>query len=65
MKSVKLVKRTKLTDTVKVAVMAGMPFARQRFAGFKIVAYDYYLHTFDTEQKDCLIKSEKIKRVMI
>ena len=60
---------TELTDTIRIPVKAGMEYlpGSGKILSYKIriVGYDYYLHTFDSPQKDCLIKSERIKRVMI
>ena len=60
---------TELTDTIRIPVKAGMEYRPGSnniiSMKMKVVGYDYFLHTYDTPQKDCLIKSERIKRVMI
>ncbi len=60
---------TELTNTIRIPVKAGMEYrpGTGKILSYKIktVGYDYYLHTFDSPEKDCMIKSERIKRVMI
>ena len=60
---------TELTNTIRIPVRAGMEIipGTSKILSYKIrtVGYDYYLHTFDSPEKDCMIKSERIKRVMI
>ncbi len=60
---------TELTNTIRIPVRAGMEtiLGTGKILSYKIktVGYDYYLHTFDSPEKDCMIKSERIKRVMI
>ena len=60
---------TELTNTIRIPVRAGMEtiLGTSKILSYKIrtVGYDYYLHTFDSPEKDCMIKSERIKRVMI
>lgn len=63
------ISENELTETVRIPVRAGMEtiWGTGKITSWKIrtVGYDYYLHTFDSPRKDCLIKSERIKRVMI
>ena len=63
------ISKTELTETIRIPVRAGMETlpGTGKIISWKIrtVGYDYYLHTFDSPAKDCMIKSERIKRVMI
>ena len=58
--------KTNIFTDVKLPVHAGMKYQNGKITDYKIkkVGHEIYRHYFDTEEKDCQVGSEKIKRVI-
>ena len=55
--------KTKYYTDTKTPVKAGMQFKTANNK-IKTIGFDVYRHYFDTPEKDCLIHSERIKRIL-
>lgn len=55
--------KTKFYTDVKMPICAGMQF-RTKNNKIKKIGYEIFRQYFDTEEKDCQVGSERIKRIL-
>ena len=57
--------KTEFFSDVKLPIYAGMPLNNPKASPkIKKVGYEVFRNYYDTEQKDCQVGSERIKRVI-